>query len=287
MPTDMTQPTPASLFRGTRVELSRDESSATLALFNPPHGYFDAQSEREFLEAFDLIDAQADIRIVIVTGHDPGVFVRHYDVGVLARRGRTLVERDLRFSPQAPPTESGFHRCTARLASPERISVAAINGWCMGGGLELALACHLRYAQNGDYRLGLPEVELGLIPGGGGTQRLGWAVGHARALEMLLRGTCVEPAEATRIGLVHALVPDAVAHARAVARQLARRAPGALAHLVRLNQAAREADEGAGMTLERGAFAELLRSPHALQRMEDFNAGHQPFPDLNTVVQKS
>lgn len=277
--TPATKATHHPLFRGTRVELSRDESGATLALFNPPHGYFDAQSEREFLEALDLIEAQGDIRTVIVTGRDEDVFVRHYDVGLLERHGRTMRERGLRFCPQEPPAESGFHRCTARLANPERISIAAIAGWCMGGGLELALACHLRYARQGDYRLGLPEIELGLIPGGGGTQRLGRAVGHARSLEMLLLGTCVGPLEAERIGLVHAVVPDALAHARTVARRLAQRSPAALAHLVRLNQVALEADDGAGMAQERGAFAELLPTPQALQCMEDFNAGRREFPE--------
>lgn len=269
------------LLDGARLTLARDGNSAIVSLFNPPHGYFDAQSERELLQALDIIDAQAELRTVVLTGREPGVFVRHYDVGLLERIGRTMQERGLRFSPEAPPPESGFHRCTARLEAGSWITIAAIGGWCMGGGLELALACKLRYAQAGDYLLGLPEVQLGIIPGGGGTQKLGRAVGHARALEMLLLGTCVDPEEAARIGLVHAVVPDALAHAQAIARTLGRRSPEALRHIVSLHAMAGQAAAGVGMAAERGAFSQLLASPFALAAMADFNAGHRCFPEAD------
>ncbi|RJG18842.1 enoyl-CoA hydratase/isomerase family protein [Massilia cavernae] len=269
------------LFEGVRLTLAREGSSAIVSLFNPPHGYFDAQSERELLQALDLIDGEDGLRTVILTGREPGVFVRHYDVGVLERIGRTMQERGLAFSPEAPPPESGFHRCAARLEAGSWITIAAIGGWCMGGGMELALACKLRYAQAGDYLLGLPEVQLGIIPGGGGTQKLGRAVGHTRALEMLLLGTCVGPNEAARIGLVHAVVPDALAHARAVARTLDGRSPEALRHIVSLHAMAGQADAAAGMAAERGAFSQLVVRPFALEAMADFNGGRRSFPEAD------
>lgn len=264
--------------KGERVRVALHEGWAQLVLANPPHGYFDRGSERALMDALDMVLDAPGIRAVVLTGGQEGVFVRHYDVGVIERNGRTLVERGLHFSPESPPDESGFSRCTRRIETCGRIFIAAINGACMGGGLELALACHLRYAQSGDYLLGLPEIQLGILPGGGGTQKLGQAVGHTRALEMLLRGSCVDPQTAARIGLVHATVPDVAAHAQAVAAELAQRSPLALAHIARLHAAAARTGGQAGAE-ERGAFAEVMCSPFALQAMAAFNAGTRAFPE--------
>jgi len=264
--------------KGERVAVALHEGWAQLTLANPPHGYFDRASERELLCALDTVLAAPGIRAVVLTGGQDGVFVRHYDVGVIEKNGRTLVERGLHFSPESPPDESGFSRCTRRIETSGCIFIAAINGVCMGGGLELALACHLRYAQSGDYLLGLPEIQLGILPGGGGTQKLGQAVGPARAMEMLLRGTCVDPQTAAQIGLVHAAVPDVVAHAQGVAAELALRSPLALAHIARLHAAAVRTGGQAGAE-ERGAFAETMCSPFALQAMAEFNAGARAFPE--------
>jgi enoyl-CoA hydratase/carnithine racemase len=268
------------IFSGSRATLTRHgETTAVLALHNPPEGFFDPQSEREVLQALDGLDALDDLRVLVLHGREPGMFVRHYDVRELERIGRTLADRNLRFSPDSPPPPSAFHRILARLEAAPYISIAAINGWCMGGGLELALGCHLRYAQPGDYRIGLLEVQLGLIPGAGGTQKLGRAVGQAKALEMLLLGSCVAPEEAAQLGLVHAVVPDALGHAMAVARNLARRPREVLQHLVRLHADAQRLDPAEGMARERGAFSAVLRLPETLQTMADYNAGRLDLPE--------
>ncbi|WP_077034905.1 enoyl-CoA hydratase/isomerase family protein [Pelomonas sp. KK5] len=270
-----------TLFSGTRCTLTRHgEAVALLALHNPPEGFFDPQSEREVLQALDVTDTLDGLRALILHGRDPGMFVRHYDVKELERIGRALLARDLRFSPDSPPPPGGFHKILERLEAAPYLSIAAINGWCMGGGLELALGCHLRYAQPGDYRIGLLEVQLGLIPGAGGTQRLSRAVGPARALEMLLLGTCVTPEEAARLDLVHALVPDALAHALDVAATLARRPPEVLQHLVHLHRDAQDLTPHEGMARERGAFSQVLRLPQTLQTMADYNAGRITVPEV-------
>ena len=268
-----------ALFEGSRARLTRHADTAVLTLCNPPEGTFDAQSEREVLQALDELDAMDDLRVLVLTGREPGMFVRHYDVKALERIGRTLVDRDLHFSADEPPPASAFHRILERIETAPYVSIAAINGWCMGGGLELALGCHLRYAQPGDYRIGLLEVQLGLIPGAGRTQRLGRVVGQAKALEMLLLGTCLAPEEAQRLGLVHALVPNALDHALAVARTLARRPRDVLQHLVRLHADAQRLDPAEGMARERGAFSAVLRLPATLQTMADYNAGRLALPE--------
>jgi enoyl-CoA hydratase/carnithine racemase len=267
-----------TLFEGERATLIRDGATALLSLYNPPTGVFDPQSEREVLHALDLIEAGEDIRVLVLHGREPGMFVRHYDVKTLVRIGRTLLERDLRFSPENPPEPGAFHLILKRIEAAPFISIAAINGWCMGGGLELALGCHLRYAQPGPWRIGLLEVQLGLVPGAGGTQRLGKVVGQAKALEMLLLGTCVTPEEAGRLGLVHGVVPDALGHALDVARTLARRPREVLQHLVRLHADAQRLAPAEGMARERGAFCAVLRLPETLQTMADYNAGRLELP---------
>jgi len=146
---------------------------------------------RELAQAFDQV-AASDARALIVTGAGPKAFCAGADIKELTGRGLTEQRRDAAFGQAV----------LARLDTLPMCSVAAINGYAFGGGLELALACTFRIAAP-TAKMGLPEIKLGLIPGYGGTQRLPRAVGEARALEMILSGRTVEAEEALRIGLVH------------------------------------------------------------------------------------
>jgi enoyl-CoA hydratase/carnithine racemase len=265
-----------NLFEGKRASLQADGPVATLSLFNPGSGCMDEAMEAELLAALDLIDAAPALRAVVVTGRDEGVFVRHYDVAVLERRGRRMRDKGIRFSADQPPPESAVHRCLSRIASSPRIYIAAINGTCMGGGYELALACDLRYAQHGDYPIGLPEVNLGLLPGAGGTQRLPELVGQSRALEWLLLGRTFGPDQAAAHGLVHLAVPAVRAHALAIAAEISARPADALAHIKRL---VRRPDPERGPALERALFCDLLAGDAALERMAAFNAGLRRITD--------
>jgi enoyl-CoA hydratase/carnithine racemase len=109
------------------------------------------------------------------------------------------------------------------MAASPKVFVAAINGHALGGGLEMALACDLRFAAEGNYRIGLPEVTLGLLPGNGGTQRLPRLIGANKALEMMITGEAVGPADALRLGIVNRLFPEdkLMAETEAYARRLA------------------------------------------------------------------
>lgn len=146
---------------------------------------------RELAQAFDQV-AVSDARALIVTGAGPKAFCAGADIKELTGRSLTEQRRDAAFGQAV----------LARLDTLPMCSVAAINGYAFGGGLELALACTFRIAAP-TAKMGLPEIKLGLIPGYGGTQRLPRAVGEARALEMILSGRTVEAEEALRIGLVH------------------------------------------------------------------------------------
>jgi len=275
----MNPPHDQILFNGERLSLVCHDAVATARLFNPPLGTMDAATEDELTAALDIVEAAPHIRVLVFTGRDAGVFVRHYDVNVLEQRGRKMAQRGLTFSLNRPVPEAPYHRCLARLERSPCIFIAALNGTCMGGGYELALACDLRYAQQGDYRIGLPEINIGLLPGAGGTQKLRRLMGPARALETLLLGRTFSPAEAAQQGLVHECRADALMHALAVARELAGKVPAALRHIKHLVRCADSLDPAAALAAERTLFCDLLVNEQSLQRMAQMNAGERDIAD--------
>jgi len=260
------------MHEATRVKFDTEpDGLAVLRFDNPPHGYMDRQSEAELESALDKIEKTDGLRVVILTGAQEGVFIRHYDVGVLEQRARKMQARGLTFSTERPVPESPIHRCLRRIEASERIFIAALNGSAMGGGYELALACDLRIAQDGDYRIGLPESNIGLLPGAGGTQRLARLIGPAKALEYILRGRTFTPAQAMAAGLVNECCSaPALRRARELARELGQKPPRALAHIKRLLRAP---DVGAAFADERTLFCDLMVDPRSIELMAQMNAG--------------
>jgi enoyl-CoA hydratase len=177
------------------VELTTLEDCALLRLNRPEA--LNALSFGVLKEIGDALDEVASwkVRALIVTGNGEKAFCAGADIKELG--GRSMIER-----------KRGAELGQAAFAKLDRLpfaSVAAINGFAFGGGMELALACTFRLATP-NAKLGLPEIKLGLIPGYGGTQRLPRLIGEARAMEMIMLGRTVPADEAARIGLVHRLV---------------------------------------------------------------------------------
>jgi len=170
--------------------------------------------------AFDRAKSDASVGAVIVTGAGPKAFVAGADIAELATMTPVSGRR------HALRGQAVFGRLE-HLGKP---SIAAINGFALGGGCELALACTLRIAAE-NARLGQPEVKLGIIPGYGGSQRLARVVGEGRAMELCLTGEPITAAEAHRIGLVNRVVPagEALAAARELAAKILANAPLAVA----------------------------------------------------------
>lgn len=163
---------------------------------------------RELEQVFDQV-AGSDARALIVTGAGAKAFCAGADIKELTGRSLSEQRRDAAFGQAV----------LARLDDLPMPSVAAINGYAFGGGMELALACTFRIAAP-NAKMGLPEIKLGLIPGYGGTQRLPRVVGEARALEMILSGRTLDAEDALRIGLVHHIAEgDVLQAAIAYARQ--------------------------------------------------------------------
>jgi enoyl-CoA hydratase len=204
----------------TTIRYEVDAGVATITLDRPD--VLNAMNEamrRELTACFTGLITDDDVRVVLLTGAGERAFSAGADV-------RDFLE------PQ-PPTR---HRETRRRVEFRQVMdrcaqpiIAAIRGYALGGGLELALACDIRLAGD-DAQLGLTEINLAIIPGGGGTQRLARLVGRGKALEMILTGTRIRAEEALRLGIVERVVPAAevVSAGRALAREIASKAPVAL-----------------------------------------------------------
>lgn len=258
-----------------RVGLERvGQTVAVVRMLNDAQGCLDEGSERELAAVLDAIDADDRLRAVVVTGTGKGVFVRHYDVRTLESRARRMAARGLSFSTDRPVPESAYLTCLRRIEESPRPFIAAIDGIAMGGGFELALACDLRLAQEGDYPIGLPEVNIGLLPGAGGTQRLTRLVGPAVAMRSLLLGRVWTPGQAAALGLVDEVVsPEVLPAALALAGALASRPPKAVSHVKRLVRMAASHGLTEGLGAERTLFCDLMVDPETIALMAQMNAG--------------
>lgn len=248
---------------------------------NPPLGCMDGGTVAELDALLTSVSADTGIRVLVFAGAQPGIFIRHYSVVELAQLCETLRARGMAFDESRPTPEKGFPAIARRLEELPIPIIAAINGHAMGGGCEFALACDIRIAERGPHSLGLPEINIGLLPGGGGTQKLARLVGMPRALEMMLRGRTVDPEEAARIGLVHEVVDDAVARALAIAAELALKPAKATAHIKRLVRGTMDPPSAQDLALERTLFMDTLVSDDASRLMAKMNG---PGGDIRTNI---
>lgn len=193
-------------------------------------------------------DAQADegVRVIVLTGSGEKAFVAGADIGEI--RKQTAVE--------ARAFSAMGQELMSRIQASDKPVIAAINGFALGGGMELALGCHLRFASS-NARLGLPEITLGIMPGFGGTQRLLRLVGTTRALELALTGDPITAERAEQLGVVNRIVDSDKLDASVgeMAARLARAAPEAVRGILQaINQGA-ETDLQTGLALETARFA--------------------------------
>lgn len=218
----------------------------------------DPDMEKELLETIRRLEEHPGLRTVILTGGLEDVFVRHYDVAELQRRSQGMRKRQMIFTVDRHVPKSAIHEIIDFIEASRLVFIAAVNGTAMGGGFELALACDLRVVQAGDYELGLPEINLGLLPGAGGTQRLTRMIGESRAMEFLLLGTVLNPQEMQQIGLAQACVEDALKHSLRLAERLARRPARACANIKRLVRGAHDWSLSQGEAIERTLFCDCM-----------------------------
>ena len=226
--------------------LARDGPVAIVTINRPDVlNALDSRTLDDLRHVFMDLAADADVRAVIVTGAGEKSFVAGADIKELA--GQT-------------PTGGREHaqrgqRVFSLIEAMRKPVIAAINGYALGGGCELAMACTLRIAAD-TAKLGQPEINLGMIPGYGGTQRLARLVGKGRALELLLTGAMISADEAARIGLVNLVVPAASlqAEARRLAASLAAHAPIAVGYIIDAVNAGLQMPLAEGLAYEAALF---------------------------------
>jgi len=229
-----------------------------------------AQCKSELKEVFTYLKTYQGVDVVILTGTGEKAFVAGTDISELRSLG-TSTGKEFASGGQA------IFDLIQHLGKPV---LAAVNGYALGGGCELALACHMRIASE-NARFGLPEVNLGIIPGYGGTQRLSRLVGTGRATELILTGNQIDAQEARRIGLVNAVVP--LADLLKTAESLARTITGKGQLAVRM--ALRAVNSGVDMALQDGLKLEAATFGECCGT-EDFQEGISAFLEKRKPVFK-
>jgi enoyl-CoA hydratase len=241
---------------------ARDGAVSTLTVNRPDaRNALDGPTVDALIAALEGIERDTAVRCVILTGAGERAFVAGADIKAMA---------DLDAAGARVFAERG-HRMGAVLEGLRVPVIAAVNGWALGAGCELALACDFIYAAR-TARLGFPEVGLGVIPGFGGTQRLATRVGVARARELIYTGAVIDADEALRIGLVNAVTEASglMARCRAVAAEIATKAPLAIAAAKQTIPRASERRFDAGLGAERDAFAALFATADQKEGMRAF-----------------
>lgn len=181
------------------VRYERQDNVAHIILDRPPANSYDKAFLDDLSGAIDEARFDRDAKAIVVRSASEKFFSAGADVKMFAS---TDAEHQFAFVIHANEIMSKFERTP-------KIVIASINGHCLGGGLEIALCCDVRVAAEGTYNIGLPEVTLGVLPGTGGTQRLPRLIGRQKAMDLMLRGTSVQPAQAKELGIVDELVPAA------------------------------------------------------------------------------
>lgn len=244
------------------LKIEKNDGVAVVVVNRPDKlNALNADTVAEIERAFRALAVDDEVSGIVLTGAGEKAFVAGADIAELAKMGPI---DGVEVSRQG---QDAF-RFIERMRKPV---IAAVNGFALGGGLELALACHLRLASD-NARFGLPEVKLGIIPGYGGTIRLPRLVGRGRALEMILTGDMIDAEEAARIGLVNRVVPQAelLSEAEALLRKIGANGPIAIGLALESVDHSFDASTAEAQTLESNLFGLLAAT-------EDMREGMQAF----------
>jgi enoyl-CoA hydratase/carnithine racemase len=250
------------------IEVKREGATVTIELNRPPANAFTTQGLLALEETIESLNGDARVRAIVVTGNGPKFF----------SAGADLNQFESGDKAHARVAAQRFGAAFEALQNARAVVIAAINGYAMGGGLECALACDMRIAEE-HALMALPEASVGLLPCGCGTQTLPWLVGEGWAKRMILAGERVDAQTALRIGLVEEVVPRGASYARAleVAARVASMSPDAVAFSKPLIHAAREGiPRRAALAMERERFVDLFDGPHQKEGVAAFLEKRKP-----------
>ena len=253
---------------GTYITSERRDAVALVTIDNPPMNALSAALLEELEAEVEALDADEEVRAIVLRGGGERAFVAGADIKEFPA---------LRESASEGGSARGIQRVGQRMDAGHTPFVAAIRGYCLGGGLELAMCCDVRVCAD-DATLGQPEINLGLIPGGGGTQRLPRLVGIGRAMFLNLTGDFVDAETAYAWGLVEKVVPvgELEDAALALAGRIASRSPHAVAVLRELARTTRDLPLEEGLRREADGFVRCLRSDDGAEGVAAFIEKREP-----------
>jgi enoyl-CoA hydratase len=248
------------------IRVDREDAVALVTVDRPDAlNALDVATLTMLRDELSAIAADGDVRVVVLTGAGDRAFIAGADIKYMSGLG---VEDAIAWGALG-------HEVGRLLETMAKPTIAAVNGFALGGGCELALACDIRYASS-NAKLGQPEVNLGIIPGWGGTQRLARVCGLGVAKELIFTGRTVDADEALRIGLVNGVHDPVLDRARETAQLLATKSPIALRVMKRLANRALGGDHGANLKAESESFGELFSSDDAKEGLAAFVEKREP-----------
>ncbi|MBS3796727.1 enoyl-CoA hydratase [Pseudoalteromonas sp. BDTF-M6] len=232
-----------------QIQLEKKGHIAVLTMSNPPANTWTEQTLISLKEQVEALNADKDIFALVLTGEGEKFFSAGADLNVFASGDKGV----------AAQMSQVFGAAFEALSNFRGVSIAAINGYAMGGGLEVALACDIRIAEE-QTQMALPEAKVGLLPCAGGTQNLSWLVGEGWAKRMILCGERIKADKAKEIGLVEEVVATggALDKAMALAEQVGDQSPVAVSYCKELIQKGRHGDITSALPLERELFVKLF-----------------------------
>ena len=250
------------------VKTSIDDRVATLTIDHPPVNALNGATLMELKEAVAEVIADAAVKAVVVTGAGQVVFVAGADINEFTK---------IETAEQAQSLSRQVHEVFRQIERAGKPFIAAINGLALGGGLELAMACHMRVIGE-RAKVGQPEINLGIIPGWGGTQRLARLVGQAKAIEMILTGDTITAQEAYRLNLVNKVVPggEVLKTSRDLARKIAGKGALAVQSALRAVTGGLEGSLDDGIKIEIEQFGAIALSADAREGVSAFLQKRQP-----------
>lgn len=244
-----------------QLQLELKGHTALITIDNPPANTWTAQTLTQLRDLVRELNANKDVYALVVTGQGQKFFSAGADLNLFASGDKGVASDMARIFGEAFETLSQFRG----------VSIAAINGYAMGGGLEVALACDIRIAEE-QAQMALPEAKVGLLPCAGGTQNLAWLVGEGWAKRMILCGERLKADKALQIGLVEDVVPTGTAldAALALAAKVAEQSPSAVTACKKLIQQGRSGSIAAALPLERELFVGLFDTQDQVEGVAAF-----------------
>jgi enoyl-CoA hydratase/carnithine racemase len=250
------------------VSFAPGDAVGVITLDKPPANSYDGAFIAELAEAVHAAAEDDAVKVVVLRSASDRFFSAGADVKAF---NENSVEANMEMIRAS-------HETLSSIATIPKVFIAEINAHALGGGLEIALACDLRFAADGDYRLGMPEVTLGVLPGNGGTQRLPRLIGWSRALELMVTGRTVSPAEALELGIVNTVFPADELHEKTLeyANRLASGATKAIGNIKLAVHEGLAAGVEAGLERERELVEELFQSEDGREGIAAFAEKRQP-----------